>query len=187
MADPKIRERNKEIARNLLAAWNKQGETHLPANLISSKLITYLPGAGGRTARGARANTKVETALPAKAFREQRFSEQVLIADDEYVMIGWEVSGTHAGSLFGLAASGLTVTAPGADVFRIVDGKIVEHITYYSRTRLHALARLGLLGRRQKGLLAQKERLLTPDLLGRNRAIAKVNVAQARRLYGGIY
>lgn len=187
MADTKTRERNKDIARSLLKAWNRRGESHLPTNLISPKLVTYLPGSGGRAARGARVNAKVEAALPAKAFRDQRFTEQVVIADDEHVLICWEVSGTHEGSLFGLSATGLSVSAPGADIIRIVDGKIVEHINYYSRTRLHALARLGLLSRSQKGLLARKDRLLTQDLLGRNRALTRVKVSQARKLYGNIY
>lgn len=187
MPDTKTRERNKDIARSLLSAWNKRGESHLPSNLISSKMVTYLPGSLGRAARGSRVNAKVEAALPARSFQDQRFTEQIVIADDEHVLICWEVSGTHAGSLFGLSATGLTVTAPGADVLRIVDGKIVEHINYYSRTRLHALARLGLLSRKEKGLLARKDRLVTQDLLGRNRALAKVNVERARSLYGNIY
>jgi len=186
MPATKTREKNKEIARSLLKAWNKKGETHLPPNLISPNLITYLPGSLGRVARGKRANAKVEAVLPSKAFQNQRFTEQILIADEEHVLICWEVIGTHAGSLFGLSKTGLTVTAPGADVLRIVDGKIVEHMNFYSRTRLHTLARLGLLGRSQKGLLSRKASLLTPDLLGRNRAIARVKVKEARSLYGKI-
>lgn len=186
MPDTKTRDKNKAVARSLLEAWNKRGESYLPSNLISPKLVTYLPGSLGRVARGGSANANVEVALPRAAIQNQSFKEQVLIADEEYVLICWDVSGTHVGPLFGLAATGQKVTAPGADVLRIVNGKIVEHINYYSRTRLHTLARLGLLSRSQKGLLARKKTLLNDVLLGRNRAIARVDVKQARSLYGDI-
>lgn len=176
MVDTKARDKNKAIARNMLKAWNKQGQTHLPRELISTKLVTY--GDSGRSVRDARASAAAETVLPAKAFGKQRFVEQIVIADDERVFIAWEVTGTHSGALYGVAATGQTVRAHGADVLRIADGKIIEHINYYSTPRLHLLARLGMFSGGRKSLFgtrAQKERLMTEGLLGRNRALGRVD------------
>lgn len=181
MADTKAREKNKAIARKLLKAWNARGQAHLPRELVSTKVVRY--GAGGSTTGGL---ASAETVLPARAFTKQRFVEQILIADEERVFIAWEVTGTHSGALYGVAATGQSVRAHGADVLRIVDGQVVEHINYYSTPRLHLLARLGLFGGGRKGLLgtrAAKERLVTEGLLGRNRVLGRVDPRRASNGY----
>jgi len=164
-------DKNKEVARTLLKAWNERGESYLPSELVSPKLVTYLPYPFDRTARG-RGSAIDETVLPGKGFRDQQFKEQVLIADDKYIFIGWEVTGTHAGTLYGQPATGKTVTAHGADIIRVVDGQIVEHKHYYSRVRLQVLARLGLLNRNQQRYM------LANGLIGRNHVTGRVNVRE---------
>ncbi|HWS55132.1 MAG TPA: ester cyclase [Pyrinomonadaceae bacterium] len=183
MADTKAREKNKAIARRLLKAWNQKGQAHLPSELVSTKVVTFGPN-GTQTGRAA-----AETLLPARAFTKQRFVEQILIADDERVFIAWEVTGTHSGALYGVAATGQAVRAHGADVLRIVGGKVVEHINYYSTPRLHLLARLGLLSGGRRSLLgtrAAKERLVTEGLLGRNRVLGRVDPRRASKAYQGL-
>ena len=39
---------------------------------------------------------------------------------------GSELVGTHRGEIMGVAATGRTVQLPGINIFRVVDGKIVE-------------------------------------------------------------
>jgi predicted ester cyclase len=43
------------------------------------------------------------------------------------VAIRWRTTGRHTGPLFGFAPTGRSVCIPGVDIFRVVDGKIVEH------------------------------------------------------------
>jgi ketosteroid isomerase-like protein len=153
-ADP--REQNKAIARQLLEAWNSQGETHLAEDLISPHLvttfarpITFGPGT-------ERDRALYEAALPRTAITGQRFQEQILIAEGDTVFVAWAVTGRHEGELYGRPPTHQEVTTYGSDVLRIVDGKIIEHRHYYGKARVHALARLGLLDEAmQRTLLAE--------------------------------
>ncbi|MBJ7485136.1 ester cyclase [Brevundimonas sp.] len=43
-----------------------------------------------------------------------------------WVVLRWEMTATHTGDAFGVAASGNPVSIQGIDIMRIVDGKIVE-------------------------------------------------------------
>lgn len=43
------------------------------------------------------------------------------------VAIRWMTTGRHTGMLFGFTPTGREVRIPGVDIFRVVDGKIVEH------------------------------------------------------------
>lgn len=45
---------------------------------------------------------------------------------DGWVVIHWQMTGTHTGDAFGFAASGNPVAINGTDIIRIVDGKITE-------------------------------------------------------------
>jgi steroid delta-isomerase-like uncharacterized protein len=52
--------------------------------------------------------------------------ERVIASDDEVVGI-WRATGTHAGSLFGVPATGRRVDYRNASVFRVRDGRIVDY------------------------------------------------------------
>ena len=52
--------------------------------------------------------------------------EDVFGAGDR-VAIRWTTTGCHTGVLFGIPPTGRDLHIPGVDVFRVVDGKIVEH------------------------------------------------------------
>lgn len=49
-----------------------------------------------------------------------------VVADEDRVAARWVASGTHSAELAGIAATGRTVTWGGTDVYRLVDGKVVE-------------------------------------------------------------
>ncbi len=53
--------------------------------------------------------------------------EGVLLAEGDLVAAQWNASGTHRGELFGVPATGKTLTWQGMDIYRLEDGKIVEH------------------------------------------------------------
>jgi len=48
------------------------------------------------------------------------------IAENDKVVTRWTVQGTHQGEYAGIAPTGKTVKITGIDIFRVVDGKIVE-------------------------------------------------------------
>ena len=49
-----------------------------------------------------------------------------LIAEGDYVVAMWEMTGTHNGELRGFAATGKSLRLTGIDVVRISEGKVVE-------------------------------------------------------------
>ncbi|MGA5299682.1 ester cyclase [Nucisporomicrobium flavum] len=157
------RETNREVARQLVASWNEHGETHLPESLLDERAVRFFPHPLGLAARGGRPSPS-EIALPREAFPDQRYTEEVVIADDKYAFIGWRMEGSHRGRLYGRRAGrGDRVHVNGADLIRLADGKIVEHWDYYSKARVHALARTGQLDREMQ------RQLIRDGLMGRNR------------------
>lgn len=137
---------SKKVARELLRAFNEAGETHLVDDLVSDDVVTRFPETV-RVARGRRRRERVpsEVVLPRDAFPDQRFEEQILIAQDDLAFIAWDLTGTHKGEFHGKKGTGKKVTVHGSDVVRVRDGRIVEHWNFYTKPRVHALARLGLL------------------------------------------
>jgi predicted ester cyclase len=53
-----------------------------------------------------------------------------LIAEGDKVVHRWTVRGTHKGELLGYAPTGRQVTSAGVSIFRIADGRIVEHVAF---------------------------------------------------------
>jgi predicted ester cyclase len=136
----------KQVARSLLKAFNEQGETHLVESLVTDDVVTHFP----ETVRlprngGKRSRVASEVALPKDAFPDQRFEEEILVAEDDLAFIAWKLSATHKGEFYGKPATEEEVTVEGADIVRVRDGKIAEHWPFYSKPRVHVLARLGLL------------------------------------------
>ncbi len=52
--------------------------------------------------------------------------DQVYLIDDDKIFVRREMTGKHTGNFFNIPASGKNVTLHGHDLFKIVDGKIVE-------------------------------------------------------------
>jgi len=162
------RETNKSIARQMLQSWNDRQETHLPRDLISPALITHFRNRVSTTKEEKAERTRLQVVAPRSGLRGQQFEEQVLIADEEYVFVGWQVTGTQDRTLYDQPATNKTVSATGGDILRIQDGKIVAHWDFYSKARIHLLARLGLLNPKMQKYLVDN------DLLGRNRATGRL-------------
>ena len=65
-----------------------------------------------------------------------------VIADGDKVMVRFKISGTNAGSLFGMAPTGKTFEMDEYFVARVQDGKIVE--IWSQQDRLSMLQQLGV-------------------------------------------
>jgi predicted ester cyclase len=168
MPDESIRETNKAVARQVIEAWNQRGETHLPNELVSSQMVRHHQGMG--FAALGDGGTPADAALPRSAFRDQHFTEELVLADEHHAFIAWELTATHHGEIHGMAATGRQVTVFGSDVIRLADGKIIQHWDYYPKARVHALAQLGLLSR------DVQRQMIDQGQFGRNRRTGKARV-----------
>jgi len=59
-------------------------------------------------------------------FPDLRVMIEDLLAEGDRVAARWTGTGTHSGELAGIAPTGTAVSWGGTDVYRIVDGRIVE-------------------------------------------------------------
>jgi predicted ester cyclase len=71
------------------------------------------------------------------------YTVEALIAEDDKVAVLYTWRGTHTGSLGGLPPTGRTVTATGAIVCRVADGRIVEQ--WDIDDRLDVMQQLGFI------------------------------------------
>jgi predicted ester cyclase len=136
--------RNMFIMRRLLNSfWT--GDTFAIDVFISPNIINHSPHPISRKGRDPRDALKEELRLPFQAFPDQYFREELLIAEGEMVFLGWEMTGTNTGPLYGKPPTGKPVDLFGGELARIKDEKVVEHFDHYSKPRLESLAELGLL------------------------------------------
>lgn len=61
------------------------------------------------------------------AFPDINVTFQDIIAEDDVVMLRQTMRGTHLGEFFGIPPTGKPVAMTGSHLFRIKDGKLVEH------------------------------------------------------------
>jgi predicted ester cyclase len=62
-----------------------------------------------------------------EAFPDADLGIEQIVADGEWVAVASRLTGTHAGSLMGLDATGRRASVAMIDLVRIADGRIVEH------------------------------------------------------------
>ena len=60
------------------------------------------------------------------AFPDLWFEVDILLGEDDFVVARWTASGTHTGPWGDVSPTGRTATFSGVNIFRFVDGKVVE-------------------------------------------------------------
>jgi len=75
------------------------------------------------------------------AFPDSNFRIDDTICEGDRVVTRWTVSGTHKGTLHGIAPTGKRVTVTGITVFRLANGKIAE--AWANWDNLGLMTRLG--------------------------------------------
>ena len=119
-----LTEKNKVIVRKYREAHNTNHldplDDIVAANLIMNKPIPGMPPG----LEGAKLIHSVLVAV----WPDIQTSTHELIAEGDKVVEHWTECGTHTGVAFmGVAASGKSFTMTGMSIYRIADGKIVEH------------------------------------------------------------
>src|SRR5512136_2872252 len=116
-------EENKDLIRRYQEAYNS-GKLNELDQILAPNLISHnhLPGAPTGLA-GAKA---VHQGLLA-SFPDSRTTIEDLVAEGDRVVMRGTATGTHKGSFMGAPPSGKSFKVTTMSVFRIANGKIVEH------------------------------------------------------------
>ena len=105
--------------RSFIAVFNEKNVDVLDA-FVSADFVHH--GFGTSTLEGY----KQGLAGIFAAFPDVHYTIHDVIAEGEKATVRWTASGTQKGEVFGIPPTGKHVTWTGINIFRIVDGKIVE-------------------------------------------------------------
>ncbi len=132
-------ETNKAVVRQWLAGWNERGvdavDDLFAPHFTDQQLARGPDGAVSLETLKERLRTLDAMLGPA------RFDEQEMIAEGDRVLVRWTVQGTHRGPYLGLPPTGRPFRVDGVNIFRVVDGRIVERWSFLDVPTL--LAQLG--------------------------------------------
>jgi len=129
-------EENKTIVRRLFEAFNKQ-DLALLDELIAPYYVDH-----PRQLRGLE-SYKQHLTMFYKSFPDSHETIEDIIAEGDKVWIRVKGTGTHTGEYRGLAPTGKKITWEAVDIWRIVDGKVVE--LWYAVVELDFYKQLGVI------------------------------------------
>jgi steroid delta-isomerase-like uncharacterized protein len=120
-AGPQATGANKALVRRMIEeGWNKHNLALLDE--LYADCVYYNPATG--EIKGEALKQFLASMLA--AFPDIRFTIEDLVAEGDKVVTRWSCTGTHRGEFMGLAPTGKQLTPSALDIFRIVEGKIVE-------------------------------------------------------------
>ena len=106
--------------------WNRADPAAVE-ELIAPDMVEH--GAFG-SGTGGREDARDTIGRFRAAFPDLVLEAEDLIAEGDRVVLHWTGSGTHEGEFMGVPPSGARITARGLDIYRVVDGRVVEHWGY---------------------------------------------------------
>jgi C-1 hydroxylase len=112
-------EENKEIVRRLYESVNTQDLSSIE-DFMAPHYVDHT-----RKLRGLEALKQFGTMI-FKTFPDFHETMEDIIAEGDKVWVRNTITGTHKGKYRGLAPTGKKFTEASVDIFRIVDGKLVE-------------------------------------------------------------
>jgi predicted ester cyclase len=131
---------NKARIRRVIEEVYNRGDLDLVDEVATADLVIH---AGPQDIRGRDGAKQYVAALRA-AFPDLRFTIEDQIAERDMVVTRWSARGTHRGAFQGVAATEREVRLAGADIDRIVGGKVVECWAHVDELGL--LRQLGAVG-----------------------------------------
>jgi C-1 hydroxylase len=135
-------EENKAIVRKMIEEYNKQNLDILD-DLVAPDYVDHTHQEQGPE------SLKQRFMLGYKAFPDWHETIEDIIAEGDKVWVRLTYTGTHKGEFGGLAPTGKKITAMNVDIYRIVNGKLVE---YWSVTdSLNILKPMGAIEYTEKG------------------------------------
>jgi steroid delta-isomerase-like uncharacterized protein len=120
-----LEERNKELVRRVgEEVWNK-GNLELMDEFYSADIVRhFLPG--GSEIKGLDI-LRDRIREHRKAFPDWSEKIELIVAEGDFVAIHFSSTGTNNGSFLGNPPTGKQIHTNDMSIYRIVDGKIVEH------------------------------------------------------------
>jgi steroid delta-isomerase-like uncharacterized protein len=119
-----ITEQNKAIVEDFIQALFTKGDVAAVDRYLADDFVAHdppMPDLSGDADGFRDASVRIRAAFP-----DWHSDVHLLIAEGEYVAEHFTASGTHRGEILGVSATGQTIRLPGINIFRVVDGKIVE-------------------------------------------------------------
>ena len=113
-------EKNKEIVRKFIEAYNTRN-LDLLDDLFAPDYVDHTHQQQGLESLKQLFN------IAFKAFPDWHETIEDIIAEGDKVWIRAKSTGTHTGEFMGIAPTGKKITMMFADMFRIVNGKVVEY------------------------------------------------------------
>jgi steroid delta-isomerase-like uncharacterized protein len=118
-------EENKALARQFYEEWNK-GNLDGMLDLIAPNAVDHAPPPGVSLPPGLE-GIKQTLVMFMQAFPDLKFTVEDAICEGDKVVLRMTSTGTNSGELMGMPATGKKATVTGIDIFRVADGKLVEH------------------------------------------------------------
>lgn len=116
-------ETNKTIVRRFVDALNTGNEAAFLDVLTPDVVDHYAPPGLPPGREGWNMNRK----LLRTAFPDGHWHEEDLFAEGDQVVVRATLRGTHLGDFLGIPPTGNSITVSNIHIFRLGDGKIVEH------------------------------------------------------------
>lgn len=135
-------EENKTLVRDFIGALFSEGDPRAVNDYLAEDFVNHDPPFG---VSPDREGMRSAGAMFREVFPDWHSDLHLLVGENDIVVESFTASGTHRGEIMGVAPTGNTITLPGINIFRILDGRIVE--------RWGRLDDLGFL--RQLGLVPQ--------------------------------
>jgi len=121
-----VSETNKDIIRRYQDAYNRNDLDVLEEVLDPNWKTNGWPEVMPQTIESAKELYQVLLA----SFPDLSYETLDLIAEGDKVVQHWKMRGTFKGEIFGLAPTGEVMEADGISIFRIANGKIVDHVAF---------------------------------------------------------
>ncbi len=116
-------EDNKTLIRRYQEAYNRNELDEL-AEILSPSMVmhNFLPGLPPSLE-----NARQIHLMAVKAYPDFHTQIDDLLAEGDKVVMRSTLTGTHQGEFMGVPPSGVNIKVTGISIFRIANGKIVEH------------------------------------------------------------
>jgi steroid delta-isomerase-like uncharacterized protein len=134
---------NKAIVRRYIEQVFNEGQPDLIQEFLADEFDSHTelpPGPEG---------VKLFLAASVAAFPDQQTTIEDVIAEGDKVVVRATFKATHLGELYGIPPTGRSVTMSWMSIYRLTNGKIVEH--WYEDDTMGLMQQLGVVPAPQAG------------------------------------
>jgi steroid delta-isomerase-like uncharacterized protein len=119
---------NKHAVQQWIELWNERGANGVDEIFATDFHDEQLAQALGQPVTLELFKASLRSLIDAMGHAQ--FEAHEMIGEGDQVVVRWTVRGVHQGTLWGLAPTGEAFAMGGVNIFRVVDGKIVERRSF---------------------------------------------------------